>query len=191
MGSAFRKEWRICSTALKTAVMAVTLGPLDCILISPCKNLDPKGWTLSPKLILAPNGGNSLAPDGPAAGKPAGVTPQHWPKHLRSHVHSLQGNLPLSHYTWDHTSTVSRITASQTLYMRSHVFGSQGDPSQTLYLGSHVHSFYCDHPPRHCTWAYTLTVSIMMPFPRPCTWVLCTHIHILQGDSLPRPCEVK
>ena len=116
------------------------------------------------------------------------VTPQHWPKHLRSHVHSLQGNLPLSHYTWDHTSTVSRITASQTLYMRSHVFGSQGDPSQTLYLGSHVHSFYCDHPPRHCTWAYTLTVSIMMPFPRPCTWVLCTHIHILQGDSLPRPC---
>ena len=103
------------------------------------------------------------------------VIPQHWFKHLGSYVHSLQGNLPLSHYTWGHTSAIYRMTASQTLYLTPHVFSSQGDPSQVLYLGSHVHSLYCNHPPRHCTWGHTATVSIMMPFPRPCTWVTRPH----------------
>lgn len=56
----------------KTVVMAATLGPLDCILISPWKNLDPKGWALSPHLIPAPDGGNPLAPAGPPMGKPSG-----------------------------------------------------------------------------------------------------------------------
>ena len=69
------------------------------------------------------------------------VIPQHWFKHLGSHVHSLQVNLPLSHYTWGHMTTISRMTPSQTLYPRSHVFSAQ---AQALYLGSHIHSLYCD-----------------------------------------------
>ena len=69
-------------------------------------------------------------------------------------------------------STVSRVTLSQTLYLRSHVFSPQGDLSriafsQTQYLVTHVHSLlgavisqilYLDH---------MSTVSNVNPHPDP------------------------
>lgn len=44
--------------------MFVSLGPLDCVLISLCQNPDPKGYILSSHLIPAPKADDSFSLDG-------------------------------------------------------------------------------------------------------------------------------
>lgn len=48
----------------ETVVMFASLEPLDWVLISLCRNPDPKGWTLSSHLIPALKADESLSPDG-------------------------------------------------------------------------------------------------------------------------------
>ena len=70
-----------------------------------------------------------------------------------SHFHSLQHYLPPRPFTWDHTSTVSSVT-----------------PTQTLYLGSNICSLWCGTPYRSCTCCHMLTVSKVTHLQTPCTW---------------------
>ena len=60
-------------------------------------------------------------------------------------------------------STIFRVTPSQNLYLRSHVFSPQGDLSKALYLGSHIQSLPC---------AFSQTQYLV------------THVHSLQGDVI-------
>ena len=108
-------------------------------------------------------------------------------QYLGSHIHSVHGDLlpdpalrvrlpqslqrpPSRPCTWDHMSTVHRVTPSLRPCTCCHVHRPQGDRTpQTLYLksdvhhlqvknipdtetGSHMHSLHGDHSPHSSTW---------------------------------------
>ena len=114
------------------------------------------------------------------------------------------GNLPSQALHLGHMSTISRMTPHlrpcawghmsnslpgelppQNLHLGSHVDSLQGDPSPyTQHLGSNVHTLQGDNPPRHSSWGYMSTVSVVTPTYQ--TLHLWSPNHSLQGDNTPQ-----
>ena len=85
--------------------------------------------------------------------------------------------------TWSHTSTVSRVTPSQTLYLGLHVHSLHGDtPSQTLNLGSHIHSLQGEDS-QTVHGVHISKVSYVNPLQ---TLHLGSYVHSLHCDT---PCQ--
>ena len=87
--------------------------------------------------------------------------------------------------TWAHTSTVSRVNPSQTLYLGLHVHSLHGDtPSKTLKLGSHIRSLQGEDL-QIVHGVHISKVSFVNPLQ---TMHLNSQVHSLQDDIPSRPC---
>ena len=131
------------------------------------------------------------------------VTLPYQSEHLGCYGHSFHCELPSQTLPSCYMFTVSRMTPSQILYLRSHVFSPQGDLFQALYLGSHIQSLPCAffqtqylvthvHSLRGDVISQTLylgnmsTVSSVNPQPDPAPGVICPHSPLLHPPV--RPC---
>lgn len=99
-----------------------------------------------------------------------------------SHVHSLRVTLTPRPYTWSHKSTVTTVTPSQTIHLRSHVRVSGESCLTKSFTFSHTSIVPGVTPPcRLCTCGHMSTVYCVTTPSTPSTWGP-TFTHSLQGD---------